>query len=108
MIKNEDLLEKLAKCVSACEYCSDACLNETDRLEMLVECIRLNRDCADACALTIKYISRGSRFVDDMITLCETLCRECAEECEKHDTDHCKACARACRECEEACVQMEA
>ncbi|WP_373711169.1 four-helix bundle copper-binding protein [Jeotgalibaca porci] len=27
----------------------------------------------------------------------------CADECEKHDHNHCQECAKACRACEEAC-----
>jgi hypothetical protein len=31
------------------------------------------------------------------------MCRSCAEECSKHNHDHCKACAEACLSCAEAC-----
>ncbi|WP_394345089.1 four-helix bundle copper-binding protein [Antarcticibacterium arcticum] len=27
----------------------------------------------------------------------------CAEECAKHDHEHCKKCAQVCNECAEAC-----
>ena len=39
------LLDALARCVAACEYCADACLDE-DNVQMMVPCIRLDRDCS--------------------------------------------------------------
>ncbi|MHB8898378.1 MAG: four-helix bundle copper-binding protein [Thermoguttaceae bacterium] len=33
-------------------------------------------------------------------------CDACADECEKHDMEHCRKCAEACRRCAEECRQM--
>ncbi|MDB9527920.1 hypothetical protein PN498_18145 [Oscillatoria sp. CS-180] len=30
----------------------------------------------------------------------------CAQECEKHDMEHCQKCARSCRETAEMCRQV--
>lgn len=99
---NTDLLTALHKCAAACEMCMDACLNEDD-LKKMVECIRLDRDCAKICHLTASFVASNSQFDEEIINQCAKICRACAEECEKHHTEHCKECARACRECEEAC-----
>jgi hypothetical protein len=103
MKNNKELLEKLAACAAACQYCSDACLDETDMLEKMVPCIRLDRDCAEACQTAMNFVARNSEHAAAFIDICADLCAACAEECDKHDTQHCKDCAQACRECEEAC-----
>lgn len=100
--KNNLLIESLQKCVTACENCADACLDE-DNLSEMVACIKLDRDCADICATTLCLVVRDSNYMQPIIELCEQICADCAEECEKHDHDHCQECARACRRCEEQC-----
>ena len=50
-LAHQDVLDALARCVAACEYCATACLGEDD-IAMMVPCIRLDRDCADICHLT--------------------------------------------------------
>lgn len=102
MENNNVLIESLQNCVTTCEYCADACLNE-ENLSSLVTCIRLDRDCADICAAGLSLLIRDSGYTNPVIELCEQICAECAKECEKHDHDHCRECAQACRRCEELC-----
>lgn len=102
MENNNVLIEALQNCVTACEYCADACLNE-ESLSSLVTCIRLDRDCADICAAALTLLIRDSSYTRSVIELCEQTCADCAEECEKHEHDHCRECAEACRRCEELC-----
>ena len=71
----------------------------------MARCIALDMDCAGACELTAAMLARESEHADAMRRLCAELCDACAEECAKHDADHCQACARACRACAEACRQ---
>jgi hypothetical protein len=40
--------------------------------------------------------------------LCAEVCDDCAAECEKHEHDHCQACAGACRKCADECRKMAA
>jgi hypothetical protein len=101
---NDNLLEKLWACAAACEYCADQCLGE-DNVEMMERCISLDRDCADMCVLTARFAARESEFIKKMLQECMNLCNACAEECGKHEHEHCKRCAEACRQCEEACRQ---
>jgi hypothetical protein len=102
MIQHRDLILKLAECAAACENCLDSCLSEDD-VQMMVGCIRLDRDCSKICQLTASFVASHSEHAKHVIKECIELCELCAEECEKHDHDHCKDCARACRECAEAC-----
>lgn len=101
-------LEECFNCAQHCTTCADACLGE----EMdgpLKQCIRLNMDCADICIATGTLASRRSgsneAILKEMLKLCESACRLCAEECEKHASqhEHCLICGETCRRCEEAC-----
>jgi hypothetical protein len=107
MAHNDELIMKLAKCAAACEECLDACLEE-DNKDMLVECMRTDRDCAKICHLAAGFVASHSQFTGSVLTLCEELCRACAEECDKHEHDHCKRCADSCRVCANACSSYAA
>lgn len=95
-------------CAAACELCADACLSE-DKLAKLVRCIRSDLNCADICLTAGRVLIRHGGEVDevtrDQLSACESVCRVCAEECEKHAEmhEHCRLCAEACRRCERAC-----
>jgi len=102
MNQNREFLEKLSRCAAACENCMDACLNEDD-IKKMVQCIRTDRDCAKICYVTASFIASNSTHAAHLVSECKEICRACAEECEKHEMEHCQACAKACRECEEAC-----
>ena len=101
------LLDALARCVAACEYCADACLSGKD-IAMQVACIRLDRDCADICRLTAAFIARHSPHAKHIINECIEICQKCHDECAKHPHDHCQQCAKACQECLEACKSYAA
>ena len=101
-MRNEKLIHALGNCINHCNYCSDACLDE-DNVKMMVPCIRLDRVCAEACAALVQILAVKDSDSRDLVAYCQKVCRQCAEECEKHEAQHCKDCAKACRECEEAC-----
>lgn len=99
-----ELQQKLINCAIACETCETACLNE-DNITLLARCIELTRDCADICMLGSRMVQRESEIEEDYLKLVATMCNMCAEECRKHNHDHCKACAEECEACAEACRQ---
>jgi hypothetical protein len=82
----------------ACNHCFDACLKEDD-VKMMAECIRLDRECAEVCAVLEQAAARNSPFVPQ-------LAQVCAEECRKHDDQHCQDCAEACSKCAEVCRKV--
>lgn len=65
-----------------------------DLLRKLSYCQSACKHCADACL---------SEDNIEMMVDCIRLDRDCADECEKYDHEHCKDCAKACCECAEAC-----
>src|SRR5699024_4387052 len=97
-----ELLQTLHECMVKCNHCYDACLKEED-MQMMANCIRLDRECADICGYLEQAITRGTLFISDLATICETICEACGNECEKHSHDHCKQCAKECFKCAEAC-----
>lgn len=98
----EPLLNTVLECQKTCNNCFYACLKEDD-VKMMAECIRLDRECADLCGLVVDFAQRESDRLPEILELCANACDACADECEKHDMDHCQACAKACRECATAC-----
>lgn len=100
--KMKTFIEKTVNCQVACNRCFDACLEE-DNVKMMAECIRLDRECADICGIAVDFATRKGTITEELLNACIKSCEACAEECEKHDHDHCKVCAKACRECAESC-----
>ncbi|MCC8034594.1 MAG: four-helix bundle copper-binding protein [Rikenellaceae bacterium] len=92
----EELREALTECVHRCNHCFTKCLMEDD-VKAMADCVRLDKDCIEACTFTMKFLYPRSRFQREVLMLCKNICIVCAEECEKHQNDHCRMCARACR-----------
>ncbi len=91
-------------CAAICTSCADACSAEDMDMR---QCIRTCMDCADVCDATFKLATRrtGSNeaLIQEMLQLCITACDICAEECARHDHEHCRICAEMCRECARDC-----
>ena len=96
--RTQSQLDALNACITACEYCSTACLQEPD-VQMMARCIGLTRDCADACTLAARFVARDSEHAAHLLKECAEICRTCAEECARHEHRHCQECAEACRRC---------
>lgn len=102
--------EECLQCAETCAICADACLAE-DMVKDLRQCIRLDLDCADICALTARIAARrtgsNEEVIRQVLAACETACRLCAAECDRHAKmhAHCRICAEACHRCEAACQE---
>ena len=106
-MENQAIIDELYFCAAQCTRCYDACLIEKDK-GRLEQCISFDLDCADICRLTGQLFERGSKNAELFLKLCSEICDKCAEECEKHDHDHCRECAIMCRKCAEECMSMTA
>lgn len=77
-----------------------------ERIDMR-QCIRSCLDCADICGATARMaVRRTGQNVEVLRTVldaCARTCELCAEECSRHDHEHCKLCAEMCRECASDC-----
>lgn len=93
-------------CSLFCTSCADACAAEENAAHMR-QCIRTCLDCADVCGATARLAVRRTgqnvAMLRAMLDTCVRACELCAEECDRHDDEHCRLCARMCRECAEDC-----
>lgn len=102
IIPHDELIKKLDICIAACNFCASSCLRE-DNVQMMAKCISMDMDCADVCRTAGVLLARKSPHGKHLLKECIEICEACAEECGKHESAHCQACAKACRECAEAC-----
>jgi hypothetical protein len=70
---------------------------------MLADCIQLNMECAAICYATAELMSLGSLHIKEISKLCAIMCDACADECSKHDDEHCRETADCCRKCADEC-----
>lgn len=106
---NQDLfkncIDACRASIVACEQCAIECAKEEDAI-MMTRCIDLNKKCALVCKAATELMSMGGEYADLLCPACAEICNACADECEKHELDHCKRCAEACRACAEECLKM--
>jgi len=50
-------------------------------------------------------MERDSNYSPELPRIDAGVCEECAEECERHDAEHCQVCADL-RECAESCRNL--
>ncbi len=106
MNQNHQLcIEACLACASTCNFCASSCTRE-ENVKMMAKCIRLDMECAAICYATAQLLSLGSDKAKAITRLCAEICLECADECDKHNHDHCKKCAEACRKCAEECQKV--
>lgn len=98
-------IEACLECAAICNHCASSCLKEHD-VSMMAPCIQLDMECAATCYYTAQMMSLGSKRSEELCSLSAQLCRECADECERHDNEHCAECAKACRKCAEECMEI--
>ncbi|RBW70960.1 four-helix bundle copper-binding protein [Bacillus taeanensis] len=103
--KYSSVIQALHECMEACNHCYDECLNE-ENVKSMSECIRLDRECADICSFLEQSLSRNSPFIKETANLCIEACKKCADECKKHNHDHCQKCAESCRKCADECEKL--
>jgi hypothetical protein len=99
-------VDALQECIVACTVCADACVAEPD-VAAMAECIRRDHDCIAVCRAAVEVISRWP--ADDasltvlVLEAAERAAARCADECGRHEHDHCRECAERARRAESAC-----
>jgi hypothetical protein len=101
----QDCIAACHACAVACNHCAACCLQEPG-VKHMARCIALDSDCAQLCELAVALMSGGSDYAPRLCALCAEACKDCGDECARHDMDHCQQCAEACRRCEQACRAM--
>ena len=100
-------IEACLRCAALCDHCASSCLREED-VKMMARCIQLDMECAAMCYTAAKLMSLGSAKAKDLCRLCAEMCRECGNECGRHEhMKHCQECAEACHACADECARMQ-
>lgn len=97
------LITILNQCAATCDHCAAACLKEAE-VHHLAQCIRSDIACASVCRSTALLLE-NEMSAQAALRLCEEICIICAQECSKHNHEHCIACAKICNECALDCKQ---
>ncbi len=95
-------IEACMRCAVICNNCAILCSKE-ENSPMMADCIQLSTECAVICYTSAELMSLGSNKVKEIAKLCAAMCDDCAEECNKHNHDHCVECADACSKCADEC-----
>jgi len=108
------ITDEMRKCIQECYECHRVCT------ETITHCItmggkhtqsdhlRTMLDCAEVCITSAHFMSRVSRYVERLCSLCAEVCAACADSCQQIDP-HDRVmlqCAETCRRCAETCRKM--
>lgn len=74
--QHRELIQALHECMTACNHCYDACLQEKE-LHKMANYIRLDRECAEICSYVEQAITRGTPFLSELTAICATICEAC-------------------------------
>jgi len=105
--ENKELIDELYLCAAQSDTCYKECLSEENH-KMLRRCMDLTQECYEACTLAGKALEKNTEFTGAYLKLCADICVACAEECQKHDHEHCQMCANECLKCANMCMDHSA
>lgn len=100
-------IDACLQCAAVCNHCAVSCTRE-EHIKMMARCIELDMQCAAICYAAAQLMSTGSNKAKDICSICAAICKDCGDECAKHQTEHCRECAGICHSCAEECSRMAA
>ena len=98
----QECMRNCLDCMASCRVRAEGCIGHPD----MEACLRACLDCQATCDASVALMGFKSPLHTQMCGVCADACERCAEECAKHDADHCQACAEACRRCAATCREM--
>ena len=93
-----DLLDATNNCTDTGQRCIAHCLTSFREGDVsLADCASKVHEMSAICGAFSYLLAANSGYVKAYAAVCEQACRDCEEECRKHDEHvECKACADAC------------
>jgi Cys-rich four helix bundle protein (predicted Tat secretion target) len=93
-----DLMDAINACTDKGRRCIAHCMvSFTEGDTDLAQCASKAHEMLSICEGFAYLVASNSTYIKDYASVCEKVCRDCAEECKKHDQHiECDACARAC------------
>ncbi|HRC55608.1 MAG: Csp1 family four helix bundle copper storage protein [Myxococcales bacterium] len=99
--RHPELAAAAAKCVAAGEICLAHCLESLATGEkMLGDCAKAVQQMLAVCKMIGALGAANSAHLSKAAALCDAVCKDCKDACDKHASMHeeCKGCADACGE----------
>ena len=90
------------QCIFDAEICNIHCLSLLkDGDDSLAECQSTVDAVITACTAVTQLAYQNSSHLKSMMKVCIDICKDCEEECRKHEHHHaeCKKCADSCADC---------
>jgi len=105
------LLDSTADCVRTGENCLAHCLivlGEGDK--EMSGCSKSVNQMLSVCNALMRLAAQESSYVPKMAAVAAQVCKDCEDQCRKHEKKHeeCKACAEACVACLKECKRVAA
>lgn len=109
--KHQKLIDSAAHCVATGEICLAHChdlLGEGDKA--MAACARSVSQLIAICAALRSVAAQNGTQLVKMAKVALDICKECEDECRKHEKKHsqCKDCADACADCAKHCKALTA
>lgn len=95
----EECIKVCYEAATACRVCVNTYLGDKDMKksnQLCLQTIQLAEACAALCA-------SSSDISPKIAALCEEICKICATECERFQSEICIECAELCRRCANCC-----
>lgn len=106
---------KLIQATSTCTIKGQACINHCllllgDGDKTMADCARSVQQMLVICGAVQQLASAGSRHLKPLARVAMDVCKDCEDECRKHDKKHaaCKECGDACAACYKECKAIAA
>lgn len=102
--RHPGVLEATNDCVVKGQQCTAHCLvafREGDTT--LADCASKVNEMLPICKAFSYQLAANSKYVKALSAVCRQACKDCEDECRKHEDKHVE-----CKECAEACAQLVA
>lgn len=102
--KHPDTLAAVNDCVAKGQQCVAHCLVVFKEGDLtLADCASKVNQMVPICEAFSYQLAANSPYVKPLSSVCRQACKDCEDECRKHEDKH-----QECKDCAEACAQLVA
>jgi Cys-rich four helix bundle protein (predicted Tat secretion target) len=109
--KNQEVIDATLQCVKDGRACLDHCIILLKEGDMtMAKCTETVTEMLVMCDAMSQMATYDSKYAAQLAAICVKTCKDCEEQCAKHEKKHaaCAACAKSCRACIKACKKIAA
>jgi len=103
------LAQTALECVKSGQDCIEHCIGLFKNGDTsTVTCMEAATEMVAMCTALSQMASYNSAHLPAVAKVCAAVCKDCEQECRKHEDKHpaCKACAESCAHCREECEKL--